>query len=216
MTFALSSVHQFYEHELFSSYQERGSLYRTSIVFILFRTWIAFCFLETWSHSCFPERQLLSCFLSINIFITLSLMSSNFYIINSDGAMKKDSVFLFRFPLRSHGRFISYKVSLVSLLICSCNFTSLFLFCMVNSCLTLGLFHHFTLCEFFTPTFADGLSERPQNSLCLQDSSQYSGWFYFLWVFHTCVSWWSFTGVWVITSLLKSPGLVFWQYFSRY
>ena len=31
-------------------------------------------------------------------------------------------------------------------------------------------------------------------------------------VFHTSVSWWSFTGDWVIASLLKSPGLfsVFW------
>ena len=26
-------------------------------------------------------------------------------------------------------------------------------------------------------------------------------------VFHTSISWWSFTGVWVTTSLLKSPGL---------
>ena len=34
-------------------------------------------------------------------------------------------------------------------------------------------------------------------------------------VFHTSISWWSFTGVWVTTSLLKSPGLfsVFWQIF---
>ena len=28
-----------------------------------------------------------------------------------------------------------------------------------------------------------------------------------LWVFHISVSWWFFTGVWVIASLLKSPGL---------
>ena len=26
-------------------------------------------------------------------------------------------------------------------------------------------------------------------------------------VFHTNVSWWSFTGVWVISSLLKFPGI---------
>ena len=33
-------------------------------------------------------------------------------------------------------------------------------------------------------------------------------------VFHISVSWWSFTGVWVTASLLKSPGLssVFWPF----
>ena len=33
-----------------------------------------------------------------------------------------------------------------------------------------------------------------------------------LWVFHTSVNWWFFTGVWVTASLLRSPGLflVFW------
>ena len=33
-------------------------------------------------------------------------------------------------------------------------------------------------------------------------------------VFHISFSWWSFTGVWVTASLLKSPGLfsVFWQF----
>ena len=35
---------------------------------------------------------------------------------------------------------------------------------------------------------------------------------YSLRIFHICVNWWSFTGVWVTASLLKSPGLfsVFW------
>ena len=33
-------------------------------------------------------------------------------------------------------------------------------------------------------------------------------------IFHISVSWWSFTGVWVTASLLKSPGLfsVFWPF----
>ena len=37
---------------------------------------------------------------------------------------------------------------------------------------------------------------------------------YSLEIFHIRVSWWSFTGVWVTASLLKSPGLfsVFWLF----
>ena len=37
---------------------------------------------------------------------------------------------------------------------------------------------------------------------------------YSLRVFHTSLSWWSFTGVWVTASLLKSPGLssIFWLF----
>ena len=31
--------------------------------------------------------------------------------------------------------------------------------------------------------------------------------FYSLWVFHLSVSWWSFTGVWVTASLLRSPAV---------
>ena len=36
----------------------------------------------------------------------------------------------------------------------------------------------------------------------------------YIWVFHISVSWWSFTGVWVTTSLLKYTGLfsVFWPF----
>ena len=37
---------------------------------------------------------------------------------------------------------------------------------------------------------------------------------YSFWVFHVSVSWWSFNGVWVTASLLKSPGLfsVIWPF----
>ena len=40
--------------------------------------------------------------------------------------------------------------------------------------------------------------------------------YYFLIVFHISISWWSFTGIWVKTSLLMSPGLfsVFWPFSS--
>ena len=36
-------------------------------------------------------------------------------------------------------------------------------------------------------------------------------------VFHICVSWWFFTGVWMTASLLSSPGLVsgFWPFLAR-
>ena len=42
----------------------------------------------------------------------------------------------------------------------------------------------------------------------------YYYYYYSLRVFHISFSWWSFTGVWVTTSLLKSPGLfsVFWPF----
>ena len=44
--------------------------------------------------------------------------------------------------------------------------------------------------------------------------SKYYYYYYYLRVFHVRVSWWSFTGVWVTTSLLKSPGL--FSGFSRF
>ena len=40
--------------------------------------------------------------------------------------------------------------------------------------------------------------------------------FYSFSIFHISLSWWFFTGVWVTTSLLKSPGLVsgFWPFLA--
>ena len=38
-------------------------------------------------------------------------------------------------------------------------------------------------------------------------SSSSSSFYYFLWVFHASISWWSFTGVCVTASLLRSSGL---------
>ena len=58
-------------------------------------------------------------------------------------------------------------------------------------------YYFFAPSKFFTPVLAGGHSlesEGQQVSSGLQDSSQYS-------------NWWSFTGVWVTASLLRSPGL---------
>ena len=56
----------------------------------------------------------------------------------------------------------------------------------------------------------------PQNRQNLNNFSHYNYiwnyYYYFFWVFHTSVSWWFFTGVWVTASLFKFPGhfSVFW------
>ena len=74
----------------------------------------------------------------------------------------------------------------------------------------------FTTCEIFSPALAGDLlleSDWQQVSSGIRDFSQdllllcLS-----LRIFHTSVSWWSFKGVWVTVSLLKSPKLfsVFW------
>ena len=56
-----------------------------------------------------------------------------------------------------------------------------------------------------------------KSQCCLWVSFSRTDYYYYyyktpLWVFQTTISWWSFTGVWVITSFRKSPGLfsVFW------